>query len=157
MTCCVCGQTAVVFHRHEDFCQFHWDCLRHELKIILDAIRDYGQYVKETGPQFGVTYYGYIPGDPENRPKYAKAGVTTLGYGLYVSKYPKEAMEEAMRIAARNNWKLLRLDVQGGASNRLGLQTCTNIFVSPDFQKYMEYSDLGAMCYDERKWGRIVL
>jgi hypothetical protein len=146
VTCCVCGEPAVVSRMYEDMCQFHWDCLRHELKIRLDGIRDFGEG-HYYGPQFGCTFYGRTQGGKS----------TTLGLCLYVSYSPKEAMQEALRIARRNNWKLLRLDVQGGAEKRLGLWSCTNLFVSPEFQTYMEYSDLGAMCYDEAKWGRIEL
>lgn len=154
-TCCVCGDRAVVTRLYEDMCQFHWDCQWHELKIILDAIRDFGPYGRETGPQFGCTFYGWLHGDPEKRPKYAKAGYSTLGYGLHVSMYPNEAMNEALRIAKRNNWILLRLDVQAGASHRLRLRTCTDIFVSEKFQKYMNYSEKISLPYDAAKYGEL--
>jgi len=151
MMCCVCGDTAAVDNKFEDFCQFHWDCYQHERKIRLDAIRDLGEgyYI---GPQFGVTYYGYL-----NDSQSGKPGYSTLGYCLLLSYSPREAMLEALRIAVRNDWKLLRLDVQAGAEKRLRLNSCTNLYVSPLFTKYMEYSDLPAMPYDEARWGRIEL
>lgn len=141
MLCTVCGDPAVVVQKkYEDMCQPCWDSLRHELKIRLDAIREFGQYHHgNCGPTFGCTFY---------------TGETTLGYGLYVSRTPQQAMTEACRAATRNNWKLLRLDIQGGA-NRLYGQSCTNIFVSDEFGKYMKYSDLGPLSYDMARYGEL--
>jgi len=149
MICTACGEPAVISKRYEDMCQFHWDCTRHEVKIRLDAIRDFGQYHHgNCGPNFGVTYYGYMQGS-----QYAMAGYSTLSYGLLASNYPREAMDEARRIAARNGWKLLKLDVQGGVERRLGLRTCANLYVSEEYQTYMKYSDLKPLAYDEGKYG----
>lgn len=153
MICCVCGDPAVINHKYEDFCQFHWDCYRHERKIRLDAVRDFGEgcYI---GPQFGVTFHGFL--DYDNcHGKFA--GVTTLGYCLLVSYSPREAMTEALRIAARNDWKLLRLDVQAGAERRLGMRSCTDIYVSPEFNTYMQYANTAALPYDAEKYGVIEL
>lgn len=123
----------------------------HELKIVLDSIRDFGEHSSaNSGPQFGCTYYGYTPGG-----KYSKPGYSTIGVCLYLSRTPKEAMEEALRIAANNDWTLLQIDVQGGSSKRLGLQTCTHLFVSEDFTKYMKHSQLAPLPYDTAKWGPI--
>lgn len=158
MTCCVCGVPAVVSKRYEDYCQFHLDCLRHELKIRWDAIKAFGQYHHgNCGPNFGVTFYGYLHSEKEHGPQYTGAGYWTHGYGLYCSNFPHEAMTEALRLAKRNDWKLLRLDVQGGAERRLGLRTCTNIYISEEYQKYMEYSDLQPLPYDSERFGDINL
>lgn len=147
MICCVCEAPAVVGTRYEDFCQFHWDCLQHERKIRDDAFRDFGEgyYI---GPQFGCTFYGYL--HSEKKPE-----SSTLGYCLYISYTPKEAMMEALRIAARNDWKLLRLDVQAAAENRLRLNSCTNLYVSPEYTTYMTYSNLPPLPYDAAKYGEL--
>jgi len=149
MICCVCDDPAVANNRYEDFCPFHWDCLQHERKIRIDAVREMGEgyYI---GPQFGCTFYGYLHDNQAT-----KSGYSTLGYCLLLSYSPREAMREAQRIAARNNWVLLRLDVQAGAERRLRLNSCTNLYVSPEFTKYMQYSDLPPLPFDEARWGRI--
>jgi hypothetical protein len=152
--CCVCGELAQVRSRYEDMCQFHWDCLKHELKIRLDAIRDFGPYNKDNGPTYGLTVYGYCHGDRDKGPKYAEAGYTTLGLGLYVSRTPQEAMTEALRMSRRNGWTLLRLDTQNTAPRRYG-QSCTDIFVSPLFATYMKYSDLRPLDYDAARFGAL--
>lgn len=150
MICCVCGDPSTRSNNFEDFCPFHWDCYQHERKIRLDGVRDLGEgyYI---GPQFGCTFYGCLTNAQSKRP-----GLSTLGYCLLISYSPREAMNEAMRIAARNNWKLLRLDVQAGAERRLRLNSCTNLYVSPEFTKYMEYSDLPAVPFDEARWGTLL-
>jgi hypothetical protein len=150
MTCCVCETPAVASNRYEDFCQFHWDCLQHERKIRIDAVRDFGEgyYI---GPQFGCTFYGYLNEDQATQAKYS-----TIGYCLLLSYSPREAMQEALRIAARNNWKLLRLDVQAAAEDRLKLRSCTDLYVSPEFTTYMEYATTPALPYDEARWGSLV-
>ena len=155
MICAVCGESAVVRRRYEDLCRFHYDCLYHEIEIILDAIRDFGPYGRETGPTYGLIFYGYMKGDRDKGPQYAAAGYSTLGWGLHLARTPQEAMTEAMRIAKRNNWKLLRLDVQAGAARLTGMQICTNLFVSEEYAKYMKYSDLGPLPYDAAKYGAI--
>lgn len=135
--CVSCEEPAVVQKLYHVFCQFCWDCLWHEIRIRRDAFRDFGQYY---GGNFGVTYY---------------TGEHTLGEVLYLARTPKEAMVEALKTAAMNNWILLRLDVQGASERRLGMRSCTDIFVSSKFRKYMEYSDLAALPYDEEKYGRL--
>jgi hypothetical protein len=126
--------------------------------IILSAIRDFGQYHKDNcGPNFGCTFYGWLKGDKEHGPQYAGPGYSTLGYGLYLSQTPKEAMEAALRIAIRNNWSLLRLDVQGGADHRQYGYSCTDIFVSENYSKYMTYSRKPPLPYDEVRFGKVTV
>jgi hypothetical protein len=140
-SCDSCGEPSVVNFSHHVFCQFCWDYLRHELKIRLDGIRDFGQYHHSNcGPNFGMTYW---------------TGSTTLGDFTYVSRTPQEAMNEALRVAVRKGWTLLRLDVQGGSERRLGMRSCTNIYVSEDFKKYMEYSKRNPLPYDVTRYGRL--
>ena len=152
MICAACGEPATVSRKYEDFCQFHWESLQHEIQIQRDAIRDLGPYNKFVGPTFGVTYYGWLKGDKEHGPQYAGPGFSTLGFGLHLSRTPQQAMEEATRIAKRNDWKLLRLDVQANAP-RIYVHICTNIFVSYEYTKYMAYSRLEPLAYDADKYG----
>jgi hypothetical protein len=136
MECNCCGAPAVLSRMYEDFCQFCWDYLCHELKISLDYIA-IGRY---SGPNFGMTYY---------------TGESTLGYTSYVSRTQQEAINESLRIAIRNKWVLLRLDIQAGSEKRLRQPSCTNIYVSGDYSKYMKYSELKPLPYDSTKYGQI--
>jgi hypothetical protein len=139
--CTVCGAPAVVRRRYSDMCRFHHDCLQHELMICLRAIKQFGEHHKDNrGPNFFAIFW---------------TGEYTLGYGPYVSVSPREAMNEALRTAVRNNWRLLRLDVQGGANHRLYGQTCTDIFVSEDYTKYMQYASKEFLPYDAGEYGEI--
>jgi hypothetical protein len=132
MDCTVCGVPAVISRKYSDMCQFCWDCLRHELMIRLNAIRDFGAYHKDNrGPNFFAIYW---------------TGKWTLGYGLYVPTSPREAMNEALRTAVRNGWHLLRVDTQ---------KTLTDIFVSEDYTKYMTYSQLAPLPYDATQFGEL--
>ena len=109
--------------------------------IRLNAIKEHGQYHKDNrGPNFFAIFW---------------TGEYTFGCGLYVSTSPREAMNEALRTAVRNNWNLLRLDVQGGADHRLYGPTCTDIYVSEEYTKYMPYSDKGFLSYDAGRYGEI--
>lgn len=136
MTCTGCGEApGVVPRRHVELCQFCYDCLRHELKIRLDAIRDHGIYDKDNRPpNFGVTYAT----GPRQK--------DCLRYGLYLSRTPRQAMEEALRIAQRNTWLLLYLDIQ---------KTLTRIFVSPYSTQYLIHSKLAPLPYDEDRYGAL--
>ena len=157
-TCYVCGDPATVVKRYEDFCQFHWDCLQHERMIVLRAIAQFGQYCRDNrGPRFGTTYYGYLHSEKEHGPQYTGAGNTTHGGGLLLAYTPKEAMEQSLRLCKRNGWILLRLDVQGAADHRLYGPTCTNLFVSPDYTKYMEYTDTPPLPYDAARFGELTV
>lgn len=132
MICTFCGEAGTIQGRYSDACQFCWDCLHHELKLTLDAIRDFGQYHHgNRGPRFYAIYW---------------TGTVTLGYGLYLPHFPHEAMGEALRTGARNNWRLLRVDIQ---------KTLTDIYISEDYSKYMVYSHLKPLLYDVEKYGRI--
>jgi hypothetical protein len=114
MICVACGEPAIIKRSVSDMCQFCWDCLSHELKIRLDAIRDFGQYHHgNCGPNFFCVYY---------------TGEYTLGRGLYLPRTAEEAMGEAHRIGVRNNWLLLQVNKQ---------KTLKDIFVSPHYTKYM--------------------
>ncbi len=154
--CMTCGEPAVHSRRYEDFCQFHWDCLCHELKIRLDAIRDFGPYNKDNGPTYGMTFFGYCHGDTNRNDK---GGMSTIGMGLYVSRTPQEAMIEALRMAVRNNMRLLRLDTQNTVPSIPGLwragYSCVDIFRDPLYDKYMHYTDKGPLPFDEKKFGPI--
>jgi hypothetical protein len=156
MICSFCGEPAVKSRKFEDFCQFHYDCEIHELKIILDSIRDLGQHNRyNVGPTFGTTYYGWMPGQDGVGAYKLEPGHTTLGYHTFLARTPKEAMEQAFRVADRNSWILLRLDVQGGGTRYTGMQSCTDIFVSQLFTKYMPYSDLRPLAYDIARYGAL--
>jgi hypothetical protein len=99
----------------------------------LDAVRDHGVYHRDyRGPNFLATYA--TGPKPEN----------SLGYGLFLSRTPREAMSEALRIARRNDWTLLRLDIQ---------KTLTDIYVSPNFTKYFVHSKLDPLPYNAKQHG----
>lgn len=131
MTCVSCGEVpAVVARSHYELCQFCYDCLRHELKTRFDAIRDFGEHHHgNCGPHFLGIFW---------------TGETTLGCGLYLSRTPRQAMAEGLRTAAHNSWTLLRLDIQ---------KTLTDIYVAPEYSKYMTYSRKDPMPYDEVRYG----
>ena len=132
-TCTVCGEPAVVSRKYDSMCQFCWDCLRHELMIRLNAIRDFGQYhMDNRGPNFFAVFW---------------TGDHTLGWGLYVPTSPMEAMNEGLRTAVRNGWHLLRIDIQ---------KTLTDIYVSDDYAKYMNHR-LAPLPYDVAKYGEVAL
>lgn len=156
--CTVCGELAIVRSKYEDMCRFHWDCLTHELRIRLDTIRDFGPYGKDNGPTYGLTFYGYCRGDENKAPKYTKAGLSTIGMGLYVSRTPQEAMIEALRMAVRNNMRLLRLDTQNTVPSLPGLwrrgRSCVDIFRDPLYDKYMN-TDIGSLSFDQKRFGSI--
>lgn len=126
MICTACGcQGAVKSRKHDDWCQFCWDCLQHELRIVLDSIRDLGQYNKfNRGPGYFAIYY---------------TGDHTLGLGFWLATTPAEAMATARRMEQRNNWKLLRVDVQ---------RTLKDIFVSPEYGKYMPGTNLKPVAFN---------
>jgi hypothetical protein len=129
LRCTNCGDLDVVIIRScSELCQFCLDCLRHELKISTDAVRDFGSYA---GPKFFAIYY---------------TGEHTLGYPLYLPRTPQEAMRSAIWLAMHNGWKLIRLDVQ---------KTLTDIFVSSDYHEYMEFSRKQALPYDVTKYGAL--
>ena len=128
MTCTVCGEPAVVSHRYEDLCQFCWDCLQHELMIVVNSVRDFGPHHKDNhGSNFFAVFY---------------TGEHTLGYPLRLPREPKDAMTEALRIATRNGWRLLRVDNQG---------TLIDIFVSEEYGRYFHHA-LKPLPFDEVKY-----
>jgi hypothetical protein len=130
--CVACEESSVIDKKYENFCRFHWDCLQHELMIRLRAVAEFGQYHKDNrGPNFLAIYY---------------TGENTLGFGLYLPRTPLQAMSYAFRIAQRNSWLLLRVDIQ---------KTLTDIYVSEDYQKYMPYSKLKPMPYDDNMWTKL--
>lgn len=113
MFCNHCGEPATIKRHTGALCQFHWDCLFHELQIILDAIRDFGKYSgKATGPRYLGIYYN---------------GKNTIGCGMYLPRNDGEAMREANLTAEHNGWQLLRVDYQ---------RTLRDVFVSPYHAKY---------------------
>lgn len=119
LMCTVCGDgLAVIVHRNSDMCQFCWDYLSRLLNKRSEAIRMFGQYHRENrGPRHLAIFW---------------TGEHTLGYGLYVPETPEAAMKEARQTATRNNWKLLRVDIQ---------ETLADIFVSDEYGEYFPYSD----------------
>jgi hypothetical protein len=131
----------------------------------LDAIRDFGPYNKNNGPTYGLTFYGYCQGDEEKGPKYAKAGMSTIGMGLYIAQTPQEAMIEALRMAVRNNMRLLRLDTQNTVRAFPGLwrsgYSCVDLFRDPLYDKYMKLfgppdtSKGRPLAFNEKKFGPI--
>lgn len=149
--CTVCGDPATIRSRFEDMCRFHWDCLNHELQIRLDTIRDFGPHGRDNGPTYGLTFFGPCNED--------KAGMTTIGMGLYVSRTPQEAMVEALRMAVRNNMRLLRLDTQNTVPSWPGRwrqgYSCVDLYRDRLYSKYMAYSDKGPLTFDERTFGPI--
>lgn len=122
MICTSCGSPATIKRNLSALCQFHWDCLYHELKIVLDAIRDFGAYSgKATGPQYLGIYY---------------TGKSTIGCGMYLARTDAAAMQEAQLTAEHNGWQILRVDYQ---------RTLRDIYVSPDHAKHFPGSNKRAM------------
>lgn len=159
MICTTCGEPATHSRHYEDFCQFHWDCLKHELQIRLDCIRDFGPYGKDNGPTYGATFYGWTHGNPERgmKPKFS-----TIGMGLYISRTPQEAMVEALRMAKRNNHRLLRLDTQNTVPEWPGKwrarSSCVDLFRDRLYGTFMGYKHLdkdGPVSFDEKTFGPI--
>lgn len=159
MICMTCGEPAIHSRLYEDFCQFHWDCLRHELMIRMDTIRDFGPYGKSNGPTYGLTFYGLTHGNPARG---MKPKMSTIGMGLYVSRTPQEAMTEALRMAVRNNMRLLRLDTQNTVPSFSGRwregYSCVDLYRDRLYGTYMGYNHLdkdGPLMFDERAFGPI--
>ncbi len=135
--CSACGSSAVVEHRvYEDFCEKCWARLVsvfNERKAHIAAeILDPRIKREWFGSKFLVTYF---------------TGATTLGFSLIVIDTPAEAMAYALRVAERNGWKLLRVDIQ---------ETLTDIFRAEDYQKYFPSTrEKEALDYDAERYGAI--
>ena len=131
--CTGCGSTkAEVNRRVADLCQDCYATLRAELNQRRDVIEKYGPYHRDNkGPRFLATFYGQM---------------STFGVGLYVSKTAAEAMAEATRIAMRNGWRLLRLDIQ---------ETLTDIYCAQDFGRYFPGATRKPLAFDQEKYGPI--
>lgn len=121
--CTGCGNaTATIEKLYCELCPSCWDVLVRELQ----ACR-----VNHQGPRFLAIFY---------------TGESTLGYGLYISETPRGAMNESRRLAERNGWQLLRVDIQN---------TMTDIYVSQDHTRYMPHSIKNPLSYDETKYGTL--
>jgi len=112
--CFACGNNEVAVRRlHEELCATCNNILRLALESNSAAIQKHGPYRKDNrGPNFGASYF---------------TGDTTLGYGLHIVETPAEAMAYAMRIAERNVWKLLRVDIQS---------SLVDLFRDSEYPKY---------------------
>lgn len=112
--CFACGnKEAAVRRLHEELCTSCNNILRAVPESNNAAIQKHGPYHKDyRGPNFGASYF---------------TGDTTLGYGLHIVETPAEAMAYAMRIAERNAWKLLRVDIQS---------SLVDLFRDSEYPKY---------------------
>jgi hypothetical protein len=133
--CTGCGKPEVVVNRvREDFCQKCHDLLLSRLRARKEVIEKFGPYHKDNrGPNFLAIF---LTGD------------TTLGFPILIADTPADAMAYALRVAERNAWKLLRLDIQA---------TLTDIFRSDDYKNHFrtDRNKSSPLPFDERLYGPI--
>lgn len=133
--CTGCGKNEGTVERlSADLCQPCYDVLQQE-----HAER------KQTGPRFFASYTSrawswleWLLG--------VRQGQYTVGIGLYISQTPAEAMAEAQRMAKRNGWILLRLDIQ---------RTLTDIYRHKDFHRFHYGCKPEPVPFDTAKYGEI--
>lgn len=117
-------------------CDLCLDCYA-ILRMELDSSK-----LKGTGPRF---FASFLQGKFDWFDRLIGRRPTTIGCGLYISKTPAQAMGEAQRIAARNGWTLLRLDIQ---------RTLTDIYVHKLFPEFHYGSKATPVPFDVEKYGQ---
>lgn len=125
--CTGCGKPNTTVKRlHCELCVRCYNILQVELQVSLDH---------RIGPRYLATY-----GRGEG------AGNGSIGCGIYIATTPAEAMAEAKRTACRNDWLVLRVDIQ---------RTLTDIFVHPAWNRFFTNCPKEALPFDTARYGEI--